>query len=485
MKSKLQSPRQSLRTSSLRQGLVAASVGLFLVVPAWGKTSPPPPTAVVRLDLPFADQAHVVQLPALELAPSRTSKPQVIDPNEVRTLALDSGPTRDVPAVSQTIVGTQLNWRVVGEFRVAQMAIRSPQAASLRVALKLQANQGMSLRFAGSQQPATVYSEASQRYQADTLAWTPTTEGDTQVVEFAAPLTADVGNMVISVASVAHLYGAPGTVSPAAVSNATCDLDTTCQANLVDTFKLRSAMNATAKLTITKPSGTVLCSGTLINSATRTGVLYPYFLTAHHCLADTDGTVNKNTASSIVFNWFFEANECGGSLRSPRSIQTVGAKLLYADAQTDLAFMVLTSPPPAGVSYMNTLGQFLRPREPITAFHHARGDKKRMYLGIANGVSFVAGRNFASINHPDVLASRVISSSLYPIVGGASGGGVYSYSDGGTPLLHGVISAAQRPVACGVTDSRTTFVAPLAPALPALRKYLGEFADPFANNAVQ
>lgn len=175
-------------------------------------------------------------------------------------------------------------------------------------------------------------------------------------------------------------------------------------------------------MTFTNASGrTGLCSGTLMNDARNSGT--PYFLSANHCIS------TQASASSLQTRWFFRSASCNASPRVHGDMQrlTGGARLLYATARTDTAFMVLNDAPPAGVRYA---GSYFGNADPINAkvlgVHHPRGDLQKYSEGGVQGYAVCAPGDARQCAASQVPAEFLhVRWSRGTTEGGSSGSGLF------------------------------------------------------------
>jgi hypothetical protein len=102
---------------------------------------------------------------------------------------LKIGVNRNADTEVNAVVPFALNWQNVGDGHVARLAVSSPEAKGLRVALRLRALPDVAeLRFSGSGEPERIIGvisgkEANALRDDDKVYWTPVTEGETQNIE--------------------------------------------------------------------------------------------------------------------------------------------------------------------------------------------------------------------------------------------------------------------------------------------------------------
>lgn len=213
-------------------------------------------------------------------------------------------------------VNAMLAWTTLASgAHLAALRIASPGAAALRVAIRvgeLPAQATLRFSSAADADAAEVAGARVMRALARNLAagedgpdartwWSPVVPGDTVVLEIELPAGSDPKELALAVPLVSHIGRWP--------------LSTANDAN--------DATAATAVVTIAGSS--YACPGFLA-SARDGGTAAPYFLTGEGCVA------SQSEASSLQAFW-------------PRAASGVGARLLYASAETQVAFVSLDAPP--------------------------------------------------------------------------------------------------------------------------------------------
>jgi hypothetical protein len=238
----------------------------------------------------------------------------------------------------------RLTWSDVGgERRVAAIAITSPGAAALRVALRVGAvPRGTRVRFANATGAASEVDAADIEaaigrnlyYDDDTpaahLYWSPLVEGETLVLEVEIPRAAAPADLRLAVPMLSHLVNSPARAfAPCGAGQ--CDGD------------LGPTDGAAARIVFTDQGATFACSGMLVADRDSATVI-PYFLTARHCVA------SQSVASSVQPFWPAGAATC----TLPAATLEAGAQgavFLHADGDSDLTLLRLQRTPPAGATY--------------------------------------------------------------------------------------------------------------------------------------
>jgi hypothetical protein len=186
--------------------------------------------------------------------------------------------------------------------------------------------------------------------QAARTYWTPTTLGETSVLEVELPIGGDTSDVIFSIPTLTHLAETAVEADLALVrEKATCAL--TPQITCTD--PLPPAANAVAAMDFVDGEGYGgACTGTLI--ANRGATQQGYFLTANHC-------INTQAAASSLFTyWFYRSNGCGQAA-STNTPDFNGSTLLFNRPElsgsartpigTDTSLLRLNAPPPAGAVY--------------------------------------------------------------------------------------------------------------------------------------
>ncbi|HEX3097679.1 MAG TPA: hypothetical protein VHQ02_08175, partial [Usitatibacter sp.] len=215
------------------------------------------------------------------------------------------GVVRAPENVPELPTAKDLAWLPVQGGFAAQMAITSPDAAALRVAIDLAgAPPDVQMVFFGSKDPSRLLGPVRVEDIADRTApwWSPVTEGETQTVEFFAPGTGDPRSLAIRAAKVSHLFTGPSTRFDKATvpSDCTgvgcagsCNVDLACSP-LDSSAAFVNAANAVAFMIFNDSGSTFLCTGTLLND-TDGSTQIPWFYTANHCF-DNETAPSKTPA---------------------------------------------------------------------------------------------------------------------------------------------------------------------------------------------
>ncbi|HJW46963.1 MAG TPA: hypothetical protein VJ484_10810, partial [Lysobacter sp.] len=252
----------------------------------------------------------------------------------------------------------RLQWTATADGAAARIEVRSPGAAGLRVGLRLASvDDRVELRFAGSDDPSLVVAAVTSRQalglaSPDRLYWTPSTDGEAQIIEIYVPAGVSVQNLRIEAPLISHLvatartgFNSTGLKMPKALgdSDPTCEVDTACRvAELGANFV--KAKDSVALMQFVEGADTYLCTGTLL-ADTVSATQIPYLYSAHHCLS------NQTVASTLETVWKFEATACNSGVSGTTASLTGGATYLYSNEDTDALLLRLNQSPPAGTTF--------------------------------------------------------------------------------------------------------------------------------------
>lgn len=327
-----------------------------------------------------------------------------------------------------------LEWRPAPDGgQTARIALTSPGAAALRVALRLtDLPAGSELRFAApgaarSVVDAVPASEIAALSAQQPLYWTPVTEGETQVIEIWLPPGASARWLRVAVPGVSHLVVSPtGDLSGAKIGESdACEIDTKCVSNPSQAYI--NARNAVARMVYQSGGGSSLCTGTLLND-TDNATQVPYFFGAAHCFT------SQAEGNTLTTFWFYESTGCGSNQLDPAARQVGGgAQVLFANTGSDVLFLRLNNAPPAGSYYLGWNSAQVAAGTEIVAIHHPAGDVKKVSLGQVTGIgpSNLASGSFIKAGYTDGTTE-----------GGSSGCGLLTLSNGEFFLRGGLLGGS-------------------------------------------
>jgi hypothetical protein len=458
-------------------------------VPPAFSTSATTPAAKAQSALRLASTAPsvTIALPAptaAELASVRT-----IPGVGMRAKPMPVGFGRDVPAAQQSIALASLAWQPTADGgRAAQVAVTSPGAAALRLALAIAATDpDIVVRLQGDGANAKPMGPVPANEIAETVAkvgewWSPILEGSRATIEITVGAGVDVDKLTLRVTRVSHLARAGAMLSPKAVSDVgasgKCERDWHCE---VPTAALTNAANAVGKMIFTEIDGnSFLCTGTLLNDSIASQT--PYFFTADHCIDSNYAALTLNVY------WFFDSVGCSTgpgdassqTLSDHYVLQQGGSTLLGRSVAQDWALVRLNQPVPSNAVFSAWNATPIN-TGPVIDLHHPMGDLTKFSAGDMSGYSLVVIDNEDNgdpqIN--DDLVKVLWSGGVTE--GGSSGSGLLTLNTGGGYYelrggLTGGRSSCQSP---GQPDYFTR----MDQVIPTMRDYLAPGTNP-ANVAV-
>ena len=411
-----------------------SKVSSISVAPAW-RVANFPAAQVSRLQ--YREMSAVRILKVQQNNAARRMKPVQIGINRI---ASNEGATASLPP---------LNWisRKDGS-SVARIEVRSPVALALRVGLQVDAlDPRAELRFAGSSEPSRVVAamsgmEIRRLADRDHVFWTPSTDGETQLIEVYLPRGASRAGTRLQAPQLSHLLADSRNdfkMIEKIGESASCNVDTACRvgelgANFV------SAKNAVAHMQfVIAGQGTFICTGTLL-ADTVTSSQIPYFYSANHCID------SQTVASTLNTFWKYEATACRSGVVAANVQLTGGAELLYSDPDTsasnqptngtDGALLRLNNTPPAGSEFAGWDSAPLAGSSNIIGIHHPMGDVKKVSSGkqvsvgtYQNVVAWLSGTTEGGSSGSGLFTA---DASGYHLRGGLYGGSALCSNSGST-----------------------------------------------------
>ncbi len=359
----------------------------------------------------------------------------------------------DVRAVEKA--ETISTWTPAAGGFVARFTATSLGAVGMRVRLDLGAVPGtMEIRAQGSD-PTRV--EAMLLDPAlGPEAWTPWTEGATQVIElFSRVLPSE---SAVRVGALLHF-----TDSPFAKANAaSCTISTKCTTSafppedpvldgLIDERK-----KSVVKLQFIKGSSGFVCTGTLIDTPRRPAA---YVLTANHCIDDL-----PSAATTSLF-WFYESLACGDGTSSPAPgrVQTPGGtQLVFTSFNADSTLLLMNQSPPAAAIYAPLNPALMASGSPVVSLSHPHGDPMRWATG-------TSGQMLRDHERPyDMYSVNFTRGIIEP---GSSGSGIFTNANGRLEL-RGVLSQGALDLSCSQPNLFTLY-GRLEVFYPQIAQYIG------------
>jgi hypothetical protein len=253
-------------------------------------------------------------------------------------------------------------------------------------------------------------------------AWTPWTEGASQVIEvFSRFLPAADA---LRIGAVAHF-----TASPFAKAAGSCTLPTMCAPtdNALGSgvaSAIGDRKKSVTKLQFFDGASGFVCTGTLINTEKFPA---PFVLTANHCIN------NASAALSLTTFWFHESTACDGAIVSPNRVQVSGgAQLVFGNRNVDSTLLRMNQSAPSGSVFSGFNFASLAPGSSIVSISHPDGDTSRYAIGNTT-------REYQIIGYPQRMDGVRFTRGITQ--GGSSGSGLFTMA-GGTLQLRGVLSGS-------------------------------------------
>jgi hypothetical protein len=160
-------------------------------------------TRLVGLCRSFTGPAHRISLPVLSEAErariQRDSKP---DREPMQT-----GLGRDFASDEALVPLAELAWQPEGEDDVARVAVTSRGALGLRLGLDLVGDScPLSFRFSGSDGSSNESFSAATVAGAESVWWSPVTNGETAIMHLSRPSGADLSACELRIPQLSHLF---------------------------------------------------------------------------------------------------------------------------------------------------------------------------------------------------------------------------------------------------------------------------------------
>jgi len=328
-------------------------------------------------------------------------------------------------------------WAAVPGGYAARVAVSSPDAGSLRLAIDLMGvPEDVEMVFFGAdatrlEGPVKV-ADVPDRFAPW---WSPLTEGATQTVEFFVPSRHDPRSVGLRIAGASHVFTTPSSRLTKRIIDIgdadACNVDVACSP-LNASAPFRQAAASEAQLVFNDANFTGLCSGTLLADA-DSSTQKPWVYSANHCFDNEAAPYKTPAQMQLVANtlttlWLFQANGCSAGTGSnvPESGWSQvpgGAFLAHSNLFSDVLLVRLNGTPPSGAFYSGWDANTVPGGTSLTAIHHPQGDLKKVSQGIANGFG-IPGVGDGSSSY---LQVRWNSGTTEP---GSSGGGLFSTSNG-------------------------------------------------------
>jgi len=450
-------------------GLVCAASAAMAQLPAVpGEPALAPKVAAPEAKLRMAPKVA----PDVRLSPVTDSELQSLRRANQRAKRLLVGVVRAAGAAPALPAARDFAWRAVEGGHAAQVAVSSPDAGALRLAVAL-AGVPLDVEMVvfGSTQPGRLLGPVRVGSIADRTApwWTPVTDGETQTIEFFVPGAHDPKALPLRIARVSHVF----TTLASAFAKRTadigdsgaCNVDIKCS-SLQSSQAFLNARNAAAQMVISDGGFVALCTGTLLNDI-DTSTQKPWFFSANHCFENESQPFKtaaqmQTVASTLNTLWFFEANACGDRSVPPYVQLTGGATFIYNKPGGDILFVRLNDTPPSGSYFSGWDSNSVPVGVPVITIHHPQGDLKKVSEGTMLRYSSPPVTGGATTQF---IETRWTSGTTE---GGSSGAGLFTFDGSFYSLRGGLWGGTALCSNPGGTDNYSSF----ADAYPALAPYL-------------
>ncbi len=423
-------------------------------------------------------QAILPPVSVAELASVRNANLRSAAKGQARRVVI--GVVRNGAAPGALSNASGLSWVRVPGGHAAQLAVTSPEAGSLRLAIDLKGvPEDVEMVFFGSASPARLEGPVKVGEVRDRTApwWSPLTEGATQTVEFFIPERHQPAAAAPRVVRASHILTTPSSrftkgIADIGTSGA-CNVDVPCSP-LNSNSAFRDVVNSVAQMVFTDGDHSVLCTGSLLadgDAASQT----PWFYSANHCF-DSDApfrtpTQLQQVANSLNTLWGFQASACGSNTPIAGWTQLYGgATYVYNNPQTDVLLVRLNNAPPAGSFYSGWDANPITWGTQVAAIHHPQGDLKMVSQGSVTGFT---SPGVADANE-QFIGVQWSSGTTEP---GSSGGGLWSPSGGQYYFRGGLWGGAALCTNLSGIDSYSRFDR----AYPQIAAYLGAAIVPAAD----
>ena len=304
-------------------------------------------------------------------APAIESSKKVVGESADRSKPLQIGFPRDIAVDARSLPLATLPWqRLADGSHVARIEVLAADAAAFRISYRVDGPAaGLQVRFSGVGRDEVYAGSVASTDRA----WSPVLEGDIGTVELRVLPGFAPAQFHVALDQISHFVASPASNVPKNVGqigkSGSCNIDIACVSN--PSAALLNAASAVAKMVFTDASGSYLCTGTLLNSASGAN----YFYTAAHCINTQVG------ASSVNTYWFFDAVACDSLAIPPYQLVSGGANLLVTDPTMDVTLLQLRQSPPIGAIPAAWNATVITTGANLVGLHHPSGDLKKFSQG--------------------------------------------------------------------------------------------------------
>ena len=426
--------RRWLRNAAYALALGAAAFAQAMSVPGEPSLTPKATAPAPALHLPSSEAVRVRLSPVAD-----TELQRLRNANAHVEKRLNVGVVRSAAAAAALPKARDVPWHSVPGGMAAQVAVTSPDAGAMRLALDLAGvAPQVEIAVQGSADARVIGPVRVGEIRDRSVPWwTPLTDGETQAVELFAPEGTDASARALRVAGASHLF----TTAASRFEKRTqeigdagaCNVDIKCS-SLQSSSAFLDVRNAVAQMVFTEGGLVGLCSGTMLND-TDGSTQIPWFFGANHCFENENlpyKTAAQMQAVADTLNtlWFFEAVSCG-SLAVPPYVQlTRGATLIYNNPGADVLFLRLNDGAPEGAYFAGWDSSAVPVGASIITVHHPQGDLKKVSEGSVRNYSFPPVTGGATAPFSEVIYTSGTTEA------GSSGAGLFTF-DGSQYALRG------------------------------------------------
>jgi len=408
---------------------------------------------VVRLALP--DPAEIAALRSGNVHEGRSHRGLRIGFQRQLTVDPDLAPITPQSPYSQTVPGG----------RTLRIEVTSPEAAGMRVELRISDNFAGEVRFyPGPNAPPDSAIGPFQRndWQGRKTYWGPVTAGETSTVELFLPRGTPSTPWRVELLSVSHLVVLPaernqwGNIFP---DTGTCEVNIACATSP----DLVQAARAVAVMSFVDGGYSYVCTGSLIRD--KAGSAIPYFYSSHHCV------YTQTIADTLNTFWHLQDSRCTGVTDpySARSGLYRGAIYLDSEPDNDHSLLLLRDVPPASAALLDWDTADLRPGMKVTTIHHPGSDVKKISTGFVDtppdGSVIMSEDNGATVTHSNTWKVMWTSGVTEP----GSSGAVLLTCDGSSCKLRGGLIGGSSEC---YRDNGPDFFSKIGLAYPRLKRWL-------------
>jgi uncharacterized protein (TIGR03437 family) len=248
---------------------------------------------------------------------------------------------------------------------VLTVAVASPGAARVRIHFtNFRAGAGEVWVFAAGDEFAFAPYTGSGP-NSDGEFWAAGVSSDSAIIAYIAPAGLTTALLPFTIDAMVHELPATDAAS--------------CQKDVACSQEYKTAATAVVRYSFIRDADGQLydCSGTMVNTTGKS--LKPYMLTAHHCIS------SNSEAKTVEASFLYQTASCNATppkLGASNVPTVLGGSYLSGDAiaKGDWALLLLNSPAPGGVAFLNW-NVALDAAASVTGIHHPQGSYTRISQG--------------------------------------------------------------------------------------------------------